>query len=160
RNKLEAGEAKNADQLPPIPGFADPPLRSPEAQGPEAAGNPWRIEVRKIRIEHFDDIWFDAYHYQGTARLDGAFFLRPGLMVGIGPARVGIEGGEVRIGLAPVGVAVSGSIEGAFETFEPPKVHGSEVWQKTSGAVSLDARFDRLGGVRHPCPAARARLGG
>ncbi|MGE5413304.1 MAG: hypothetical protein ACM3NW_03950 [Syntrophomonadaceae bacterium] len=160
RNKLEAGEAKNADLsvLPPIPGFADPPLWSPEAQGPEAAGNPWRIEVRGIEIDHFDEIWFDAYHYRGTARLDGAFFLRPGLLVSIGPARVSVESGAVQIGRAPVGVSISGSIEGAFEPFEPPKVHGSEVWQKTSGAVKLDARFDRLESLEHLFSSGGARL--
>ena len=160
RNKLEAGEAKSADLsvLPPIPGFADPPLWSPEPQGPEAAGNPWRIEVRGIEIEHFDEIWFDAYHYRGTARLDGAFFLRPGLLVSIGPARVSVESGAVQIGRAPVGVSMSGSIEGAFEPFEPPKVHGSEVWQKTSGAVKLDARFDRLESLEHLFPSGSARL--
>jgi hypothetical protein len=160
RNKLEAGETRSSDlsALPPIPGFADPPLRSPETQGAEAAGNPWRIEVRNIRIEHFDDVWFDAVHYQGAARLDGAFFLRPGLMVWIGPARVSIESGEVRIGRAPVGVSVSGSIDGTFEPFEPPKVHGSEVWQKMSGAVKLDARFDRLASLEHLLAAAGTRL--
>jgi hypothetical protein len=160
RNKLEAGETRSADlsALPPIPGFADPPLWSPEQQGPESAGNPWRIEVRNIRIEHFDEIWFDAFHYRGVAHLDGAFFLRPGLEVWIGPARVSIESGDMRIGRAPVGVSVSGSIDGTFEPFEPPKVHGSEVWQKTSGAVTLDARFDRLASLEHLFPAAGMRL--
>ena len=160
RNKLEPGVAKIADLsvLPPIPGFADPPLRSPEAQVAEAPGNPWRIEVRRIRIDRFDDIWIDAYHYRGAARLDGAFFLRPGLMVWIGPARVSFESGEVRIGRAPVGVSVSGNIDGTFEPFEPPKVHGSEVWQKTSGKVKLDARFDRLESLEHLVSSAGTRL--
>ena len=161
RKKLEAGEAPNADHsaLPPIAGFADPPLRSPEMQGPKPARNPWRIEVRKIWIDHFDDIWFDAFHYRGTAHLDGAFFLRPGLEVWIGPARVGIENGELRIGRAPAGVAVDGSIEGKFEPFEPPKVHGSEVWRKMSGAVRLDARFDRLAGFEHLVATGDTHLG-
>lgn len=160
RNKVEPGEAKGADLsvLPPIPGFTDPPLRTPEVQGPKAPGNPWRIEVRKIRLERFDEIWLDAWHFRGAARLDGAFFLRPGLLVWIGPARVDFESGEVRIGRAPVGVAVSGSIDGTFEPFEPPKVYGSEVWQKTSGKVKLDARFDRLESLEHLFSSAGTRL--
>ena len=42
RNKLEPGEVGSSDPavLPPIPGFADPPLRSPEAQVAKAPGNP------------------------------------------------------------------------------------------------------------------------
>ncbi len=163
RRKREAGEAtaSTLSVLPPIPGFADPPQRSLEAQGPDAEGNPWRIEVRGIRIDHFDEIWFDACRYRGTAHLDGAFFLRPGLLVGIGPARVTIESGEVRIGQAPTGISVSGSIEAAFEPFEPPKVHGSEVWQKASGAVTIAARFERLDALEHLVPSASgARLDG
>jgi len=160
RNKLRPGELGSADSavLPPIPGFADPPLRSPEAHVAEAPGNPWRIEVRSIGIDHFDDIWMDAYHYRGAARLEGAFILRPGILAWIGPARVGIESGEVCIGRAPVGVSVSGSIDATFEPFEPPKVHGSEVWQKVSGAVELDARFDRLESLAHLVSSTGARL--
>jgi hypothetical protein len=160
RGRLEPGEVKSADvaALPPIPGFADPPLRSPEPQLAEEEGNPWRIEVRGIRIEHFDEIWFDACHYRGAARLDGAFFLRPGLMVWIGPARVTFESGEVRIGRAPVGVSVSGALDGIFEPFEPPKVHGSEIWHKVSGSVKLDARFDRLEAIEHLFSSGGAHL--
>jgi hypothetical protein len=160
RNKLDAAKAKNADlsALPPIPGFADPPLRAPEVQGAKPAGNPWRIEVRDIRIEHFDDIWFDACHYRGTAHLDGAFFLRPGLLVWIGPARVSIETGELRIGRAAVGLSISGSIDGTFEPFEPPKVHGGEIWLKASGKVQLDAGFDRLESLEHLFSSAGTRL--
>ncbi len=160
RSKLRPGQAKSEDlsALPPIPGFTDPPLRSPEAQLAEEEGNPWRIDVRKIRIDHFDEIWFDACHYRGAASLDGAFFLRPGLKVWIGPARVSFESGEVRIGRAPVGLSVSGSIDGTFEPFEPPKVHGSEVWQTVSGGVKLDARFDRLESLEHLFASGGARL--
>jgi hypothetical protein len=162
RNKLDAAEAKNTDlsALPPIPGFADPPLRTPEVQGAKAVGNPWRVEVRNIRIERFDDIWFDACHYRGTAHLDGAFFLRPGLLVWIGPAHVGIEAGELRIGRAAAGLSVSGSIDGTFEPFEPPKVHGSEIWQKASGKVQLDAGFDRLEVLEHLFSSDGTRLEG
>ncbi len=162
RNKLDAGEAKNADAsvLPPIPGFTDPPLRTPEVQGAKAAGNPWCIEVRDIRIEHFDDVWFDACRYRGTAHLDGAFFLRPGLLVWIGPARFGIEAGELRIGRETAGLSISGSIGATFEPFEPPRVHGSEVWQKASGSVALDAGFDRLESLEHLVSSAGTRLEG
>jgi len=162
RHKLDAEEMKGTDLslLPPIPGFADPPLRSPEQQGPEPAGHPWRIEVRGVRIEHFDEIWFDACHYRGTASLDGAFFLRPGVEVWIGPARVSVESGELRIGRAPIGVSVSGIIDGTFEPFDPPKVHGGEVWQKTSGAVKLDFGFGRLEAFEHLVTSAGTRLEG
>jgi hypothetical protein len=146
RQKLEPAESKTADAsvLPAVPGFADPPLRSAEVPVAEAAGNPWRIDVRSILIDHFDEIWIDAVHYRGVARLEGEFFLRPGLLARIGPARVDLESGETRIGHAPVGVSVSGMVSGAFEPFEPSRVQGSAVWQKVSGEVKLVGRFERL----------------
>ena len=160
RNKLEAEGAKGADVsvLPPIPGFSDPPLRLPVEPRTATKGNPWRIDVRKIHIEHFDDIWVDAYHYRGAARLDGSFFLRPGLLARIGPARIVLASGEVCIGRAPVGVSVAGSIDGDFEPFEPPKVQGSEVWQEVSGAVTIDAGFDRLESLGHFVSSSGARF--
>jgi hypothetical protein len=146
RNKLEPSESKATDisVLPAVPGFADPPLRSAEAEVAAPEGDPWRIDVRTIFVDHLDDIWIDAFHYRGVARLEGGFFLRPGLLARIGPARVNFESGETRIGHAPVGISVSGMVSGAFEPFEPPRVQGSEVWRKTSGEVKLDIRFERL----------------
>ena len=144
--------------LPEIPGFADPPLRSPEAQGPAAQGDPWRVEVHRIGIANFGDIWMDAFHYRGEARLDGAFFLRPGRMVWIGPARVLVAGGEMRIGGSPAGVSVAGSIDGRFEPFDPRTVHGNEVWQRVSGAVKIGARFDRLEALEHFVSSAGTRF--
>ena len=69
------------------------------------------------------------------------------------------ESGRVSIGDAPAGLAVSGTVSGAFEPFEPPLVHGSEVWRKVSGEVALDAGFERLASLQYLArPAAEARL--
>ena len=146
RNKLEPGEVKTADitVLPAIPGFVDPPLRRAEQQLAAQAENPWRVDVRTLFIDHFDEIWIDAYHYKGAARLEGGFFLRPGLLARIGPAQVTFESGAVQIGKAPVSASVSGRVSAVFEPWKPFEVQGSEVWQKTSGEVKLDASFDRL----------------
>jgi hypothetical protein len=48
-----------------------------------------------------------------------------------------------------VGIFVSGKVAGAFDPYEPHRVQGSEVWQKVSGEVKLDARFDRLQSLEH-----------
>ena len=146
RNKLEPAAAKSLDAsvLPEVTGFADPPLRSAERPAAAAVGDPWRIDVRTLFIEHFDEIWIDALRFRGLARVEGGFFLRPGLLARIGPARVTFESGETSIGHAPVGISLSGTVAAGFEAFEPPRVQGSQVWRKVSGEVKLDARFDRL----------------
>jgi hypothetical protein len=130
--------------LPAIPGFVDPPLRTAEQQLAEQPGDPWRVDVQTLLIDHFDEIWIDAYHYKGAARLEGGFFLRPGLLARIGPATVDFESGALLIGKAPEGALVSGKVSAVFETWKPFEVHGKEVWQTVSGAVRLDARFDRF----------------
>jgi hypothetical protein len=161
RNKLEPANVQVADAsvLPPVPGFADPPLRSDPVQGPQPEADPWSVDVRTLFIDHFDEIWIDAFHYRGAARLEGGFFLRPGLLARIGPARVHFDSGQTTIGGAPAAVSVLGTVSGAFEPFEPPLVHGNEVWQKVSGEVALDASFDRLASLQYLArPAADARL--
>jgi hypothetical protein len=161
RNKLEPAGLEKADVsvLPPVPGFPDPPLRSEPAQGPELEANPWSVDVRRLFIDHFDDIWLDAFHYRGLARLEGGFFLRPGLLARIGPARVRFESGRLRVGNAPDEISVVGTVSGAFQPFEPPLVHGSEVWQKVTGDVSFDAGFERLASLQYLAgPPAAARL--
>jgi len=161
RNKLDPATVRLADAsvLPPVPGFADPPLRSDPVQGPESEADPWRIDVRTLFIDHFDEIWVDAFHFRGGARLEGGFFLRPGLLAHIGPARIQVDGGKMTIGGSPATVSVLGTVSGTFEPFEPPLVHGSEVWQRVTGAVALDLRFERLESLQYLArPAADARF--
>jgi len=161
RNKLEPAGVESADAsvLPPVPGFADPPLRSDPVQGPQPESNPWRVDVRRLFIDHFDDVWVDAFHYRGPARLEGGFFLRPGLLARIGPARVRFEPGRLRVGNAPEEISIVGTVSGEFQPFEPPVVQGSEVWQKVTGDVSFDIGFERLASLQYVAgPADRARL--
>ena len=69
------------------------------------------------------------------------------------------ESGRLSIGNAPENLSVVGTVSGTFEPFEPPRVHGSEVWQSVSGRVALDAGFERLASLQYLArPAADARL--
>ena len=152
RNKIEPRELQAADVSlqPAIPGFADPPLR--KAENPIAAapaGNPWKVEIRNLSIDRFDDIWIDAWRYQGVARVEGGFFLRPGLLAQVGPARVIFDSGDLRIAKEPAAISLSGTVSATFEPYEPFRVHGSQVWKKTSGKVQLDGQFGRLAFLQH-----------
>ena len=93
RNKMKLSVARTADAsvLPPIPGFSDPPLRSPDDKFPTPDPKALLLDVRSVSIEHFDDIWVDAYHFRGAARVDGSFQLRPALFAQIGPAKLTFE---------------------------------------------------------------------
>lgn len=159
RNKLEPAAAKTTDitLLPAIPGFTDPPLSSPrKPQAPP--GDPWRVDVRTLFIDHFDEIWIDACHYKGTAGLAGGFFLRPGLLAQIGPARVDFERGALQIGKSPASASISGTLSATFEPWEPFTVHGSEVWRKVSADVKIEGRYDRLQVFEHLVSSADTHL--
>jgi hypothetical protein len=146
RNKIQPAAVKTTDitVLPPIPGFVDPPVREPGESLPPPDPKAWMIDVRPISLDHFDDIWVDAYHFRGTARVDGSFRLRPGIYVQIGPAKLTFESGDVRIGAAMEGISVSGTVDTTFDPFEPLKVPDSRVFGVLSAEVKLVGGFQKL----------------
>ena len=162
RNKIkpEAVKAANTSVLPPIPGFSDPPLRSPDDRMPPPDPRAWLIDVRTIAIDHFDDIWVDAYHFEGGARVDGAFSLRPALLAQIGPARLTFEKGEVRIGKAKDGIAVAGTVTATFDPFEPLKYPDAKVFAVVTAEVKLEGSFQKLQSLQHLFQTVGTRLGG
>ncbi len=146
RNKLAPGklDKRVLELLPPIPGFSDPPLRAAAPSPPTEPGRPWSIDVRNIQVEKFDEIWIDVYRYRGSARLDGRFFLRPGLIARVGPATIDIPGGDLRLGEDPILLGATGRIAATMDAWDPREVQGSEVWKNTSGDVKLRGQTESL----------------
>ncbi len=130
-----------------------------------SAGNPWRIDVRTIA------------HRPLRRDLDRRLSLsrsrtpRRRILPAARPARAhrpragrlrkrrGAHRARAR-GRSPS----RGPSPAAFEPFEPPEVHGSAVWQKVSGEVKLDARFERLQSLEYlvappPAPASKTASG-
>lgn len=145
RNKLDPGKVDRrlAELLPPIPGFSDPPLRA-APKPPVEPGRPWSIDVRNIRVEKFDEIWLDVYRYRGSARLDGRFFLRPGLLARVGPATIDIPGGDVRLDKDPFLLGATGRLAATIEPWDPREVRGAAVWENLSGDVKLRGQTESL----------------
>ena len=145
RNKLDPKELdpRVIALLPPVPGFSDPPLRT-APKPPVDPGKPWSIDVRNIRVEKFDEIWVDAYRYRGNARLDGRFFLRPGLLARVGPAAIDFPGGDVRLGEDPMMVGVTGRLAATIDAWDPREVQGADVWDHISGEVRLRGGTESL----------------
>lgn len=146
RNKLAPGklDRRVLELLPPIPGFSDPPLRAATPSPPAEPGRPWSIDVRNIRVEEFGEIWVDVYRYRGSARLDGRFFLRPGLLARVGPATIDIPGGDVRLGEDPILLGATGRIAATMKAWDPREVRGAAVWKNTSGDVKLQGGTESL----------------
>jgi hypothetical protein len=138
----EAGSPR-VKQLPPVPGFTDPPLRSREKpEGTSGEENPWSVDVRGISSESLEELWVDGWRYRGRAVLSGRFFLTPGRRARVGPATIDFGGGELRLGEQPVLRNTSGRIAATFDDWDPRRVKGDAVWRVVTGKVSLEGPTD------------------
>ncbi|HEY3202963.1 MAG TPA: hypothetical protein VGL03_04815 [Thermoanaerobaculia bacterium] len=164
RNKLDPKDPLKPPMslLPPIPGFADPPLRSEKPERiDEGVGNPWAIEVQNLSVEGLEEIWIDVYRFRGNARLHGGFFLRPGLLARVGPATIPVAGGQVGIGEDSIAAGLAGKIAASIDAYDPRLVRGSAVWDKISGDLKLEGRVESLRFLNYYLrPSPEPRLAG
>lgn len=144
RSKLPAGSTvADAALLPPIPGFSDPPLKSPDDHF-FVEPRPWVVDLRNVSIDHFDDIWVNQIRYRGAARVQGGLFLRPLQLVRIVAAAISLDGGQLRIGDSPDGLGLTGSIIVSSRAFEPLRVPLPDLPGVITAELKLDVRADKL----------------
>lgn len=145
RSKLEPKEARTADLslLPQIPGFSDPPLKSPNDRF-RVDTHPWLVNVRSVAIDRFEDIWVDALRYQGLARVEGGFLLRPMHLARIGPALVRFDGGSLRVGKASEPVTLAGTLATTTLPFDPRSNPLPEALKQFSIDLKVEIRTPHL----------------
>jgi hypothetical protein len=142
RSKLPPGSTvADAAVLPPIPGFSDPPLKSPDDHF-FVEPRPWLVDLRNVSIDRFEDIWVNNLRYQGPARLQGGLQLRPLQMVRIEAAAISLEGGQLHIGDSPGSLGLSGSIVVSSRQFEPLRVPLPELPGVLTADLNLDVRAE------------------
>jgi hypothetical protein len=143
RGKLPPGStAADAALLPPIPGFSDPPLRSPGDRfyvDPKA----WVVDMRHVAIDRVESLWIDGFRYTGKGRVEGAFYLRPLQKARIDATTLSLEEGPARIGKVE-DVALSGTVKLFSRPFDPLRSLGAEGLKVFSADVKLAARTERL----------------
>ncbi|HWZ84831.1 MAG TPA: hypothetical protein VN032_01435 [Thermoanaerobaculia bacterium] len=144
RSKLPPGSTvADGALLPPIPGFPDPPLKSPDDHF-FVEPRPWVVDLRNVSIDRFEDIWVNQVRYRGAARVQGGLFLRPLQLVRIAAAAVSFDGGQLRISDSPDGLGLSGSIIISSRAFEPLRVPLPDVPGVVTAELKLDVRADKL----------------
>ena len=146
--------AAHLARLPKIPGFADPPLTTDEAEPPP----PSRAEIRRlwtVHVENFaadpaTDIWIEIYRFQGHARVTGSFEIRPHVQARVGPAAVDFMSGSLALAPGdPILTSASGHADCRIESYAPEEVVGVQVWPKISGTIRLGGRLEDLRFVNH-----------
>jgi len=145
RTKLDPKEAKSADLslLPEIPGFSDPPLKNPDDRF-RVDSHPWLVDVQSVAIDRFEDIWVNDLRYQGLARVEGGFLLRPMHLARIGPALVRFDGGSLRIGKASEPVTLAGNLALKTMPFEPKENPLPEALKQFSIDLRAEIRMSHL----------------
>jgi hypothetical protein len=159
RQKLREGsvDEKKVAMLPPIEGFSDPPLRVEAAPQPPPS-DPFTIELLDVTTNGFNDIWFDAFRFQGNATLRGRFKLKPGNRAQIGPASVVFAGGPLKLGDETVLAETKGKLEATFAEWDVQQLVGDAVWRVVTAQAELSGPtggVDFVEGVLDPGPGQR-----
>ncbi len=138
RQRLPARQATDAARapLPPIPGFGAVPVEGgppfyPPPDPPEAY---WQVQIDDL-VAPGQEIWFDAYRYEGDSRLSGSFYLWPQKEAKVGPTRIDFLGGTVKVGDEVAARAFRASVEARIAPFDPRAVRGNEAYRFVSGAA-------------------------
>jgi hypothetical protein len=140
RQKLFPGKVSEAHvrQLPPIPGFSDPPLRVESEHLPEPETDPFTVEVQDVATDDFNDIWVDGFRYRGPSKLRGRFRLKPGYRARIGPASVDFGGGALAVESKPAVSPLTGRLEATFAEWDVQELTENKVFRVVTAKVALE----------------------
>jgi hypothetical protein len=135
--------------LPPVPPFADPPLREtgpPKPPLDEAHYNLWTVHIEDVDVG-VREVWAQMFRYEGTARALGAFRLRPAKRIWVGPAELRMEGGTLASGPEQAASSIRGSITCKVDDFDTEAVHGMEPFHFISARTKLELEVPNLAAV-------------
>ncbi len=110
-------------ELPPVPGFSDPPL-NPEGPKPtltDAQYNLWSVDLEDVDAANVREIWIQSVRLAGDMHVSGRWLFRPERWLDIGPAHVDAHRLEATIGEATNGKkALATSVETSLDVTVSP----------------------------------------
>lgn len=130
--------------LPPVDGFADPPLAPTVKKPPptDAEYDLFTIQLEDVDAEGIREVWIDDVHYTGDTHAHGRFFLKPIRRVDVGPVHAEVHTGEVRVGKYTVAQALHGTMDAIVLPFDPREAHGESVFEQFTTSIDLDGRLE------------------
>jgi hypothetical protein len=106
RQRMPSYTPAAAHALPPVPGFADPPLSG--AEPPYLSDldyNLWTVWLEGVDADHVREIWVDTVRAAGDFDVHGRWFFRPLRWLDVGPALIDARQLDVSYGLTEAWVA-------------------------------------------------------
>jgi hypothetical protein len=144
RQRLDKAEAipSFTDGLPPIAGFADPPLQNvpviPPATDPDAV---WSVSLENVEATNVREVWLDRYRYAGHSQVQGGFSLHPLREVTVGPAHADVLDGDVFLAKDVITSNVKGIVDCTMRAFDP-KAKSAVIVQSLTASAQLDGKFE------------------
>ena len=128
--------------LPPVPGFADPPLAGPPPPPlTDANYNLWSIWLEGVVADHVREIWIDTIRYAGDLEVRGRWFFRPVRWLDVGPATIDVRTLEVSRGPnEPWASEVTGRLLVTVHPFDVRDADGVDTLDRLSVAGDMRGR--------------------
>ncbi|UQA59108.1 hypothetical protein [Polyangium aurulentum] len=141
RMRLEPEEVPEPQTrtLPPIKGFADPPLVAfgpPEADPTDEEYKLWSVELNDILVD-MREIWIESYRYTGDVGIKGDFSLKPLRSLRVLPSTFAFRSGDLHLGEHQALSGIEGTLEAQLDTFDPKGIS----WLGVLRAFTARANF-------------------
>ena len=143
RMRLDRTAAAKPDvvaALPPIEGFADPPLLDEGPEPPpltDASYNLWTIDLEDVDVEHVREVWIHTLRSEGDSHVHGRWLFRPQRWLDVGPATVDANGVDVSYGSHHLATGLRGSSVATVYPFDVRQADGLAVLEHVSTSGRL-----------------------
>ncbi len=144
--------------LPPIAGFADPPLLDDAPEPPpltDADYDLWTVDLEDIDVQHVREVWIHIVRSVGDTHVRGRWFFRPRRWLEVGPATVDADGVDVFYGIHPLAAGLRGSTEATVHPFDPRAAKGLAFLDQISSHGQFRGRANVAGALRLLAPRSR-----
>lgn len=167
--KLEDLCTTGSRVLPPIPSRANPVAleeKGPTTLGEEAkrdclaqqetahmpapsdTSKLWQIDLHEMEAEDVKELWVEGFHYEGSARALGGFYLWPGLRVHVEPSTLVIESGSMLTGRDQALDELSGKVNIEVGPLDVEGLSAATLLKATRLSAALDAHVPDVGFTR------------
>ena len=131
------------DALPPIAGFADPPLLDGGPEPPlltDQNYDLWTVELEDVDVEHVREVWIQTWRSRGDTHVRGRLLFRPQRGLEVGPATVDANGVDFFYGKHVLATGLRGSVGAALHPFDLRRAKGLAVFDHVSYRGHLRGR--------------------
>lgn len=132
------GQEGRLAAYPPIEGFADPPVRAPDAEETSAdeSDDLWEIRLEDVRA-NVRELWIMEYRYRGDGSISGSMMLRPKKELSVGDSVLVTRDGSLSIGDDEVLLGSDTRLEARVDAYDVRAVHGAAVLRKLTARAEM-----------------------